>query len=168
VPLVLEEDGLGVVAFGTEGDAAVQAITVAIGEPDEDSGWIASFSGFGSCPGERVRGLRWGTLWALLTDGETEWRTDGVPHFFAYLNSVFYDNSRSLGLLTEQSIGLGDSVEALEDRYGDRVEIAFDELIATFVFDIEAAEPGRLRGALTGDRSDDLITSIDGGRGCEG
>ena len=164
----MEGDGLGLVPFGAEADAAVQAITVSLGEPNEDSGWIPSFSGFGTCPGEQVRGLRWATLWVLMTDGGTEWRNDGVPHFFAYLNSVFYDNSQSLGLLTGQGIGLGDPVQALEDRYGDRVQITFDGSIGTYLFNIEVPAPSRLGGALTGDGDEDLITSIDGGQGCEG
>jgi hypothetical protein len=162
----LRGDGLGAVAFGTEVEAAVLSITAALGAPDEDSGWRPSFSGFGTCPGEQVRGLRWATMWALMTDGETGWRDDGTPHFFAYLNSVFYDDSQSLGLLTEEGVGLGDTVEALEDAYGDRVEITFDELFDGYVFDIDVPAPGRLWGASTGDEDHDLITSIDGGQGC--
>jgi len=105
-------------------------------------------------------------MWVLMTDGDTEWRNDGAPHFFAFLDSVFYDDRQSLGLLTAEGIGLGDTIEELRDAYGDRVEIAFDALIDGYLFNIGDVEPGRLWGGSTGDRSDDLITSIDGGQGC--
>ena len=164
--LVLFGDGLGEVTFGTDADTAITEIAAALGEPDEDSGWIPSFSGFGTCPGEQVRGIRWATMWALMTDGETEWRADGIPHFFAYLNSVFYDEDQSLGLLTAEGVGLGDSARDLEDAYGDRLEITFEEWLDTYLFNIDVPAPGRLWGGLTGGDDDDLITSIDGGQGC--
>ncbi len=174
--IVLRGDGLGfttpasetmtMAAFGSEAETALRAISEALGSPDEDSGWIPSFSGFGTCPGEEVRGIRWATLWALMTDGSTEWRNDGVPHFFSYLNSVFYDDSQSLGLLTEEMVGLGDTVKDLKDAYGKSVEITYEEFIDGYLFTIDVPAPGRLWGGLTGDKKDDLITAIDGGQGC--
>ncbi len=101
-----------------------------------------------------------------MTDGDTEWRSDGVPHFFSYLNSVFYDDTRSLGLLTEEGIALGDPIAALIETYGDRVQISFDDLINGFIYNVDIPQPGRLGGGLTGDQNDDLVTSIDGGTGC--
>ena len=174
--VVLRADGFGsttpdgatltMAAFGSEAETALAAITAALGPPDEDSGWIPSFSGFGTCPGEEVRALRWATMWAYMTDGNTEWRNDGVPHFFSYLNSVFVSETASLGLLTEEGIGLGDSVKALRDAYGNRVEIMYEEFYDGYVFNIDVPAPGRLWGGLTGGEDDDLITSIDGGAGC--
>jgi hypothetical protein len=101
-----------------------------------------------------------------MTDGETEWRNDGVPDFFAYLNSVFFGDGRSLGLLTAEGIGLGDPVDTLQAVYGDRAQITYDDLIEGFLYTIEVPAPGRLGGGLTGDQNEDLITSIDGGFGC--
>ncbi len=164
--LTLREDGLGEVPFGTEVEGAIARLGEILGPADDDTGWGPSFSGFGACPGERVRGVRWGTLWALFADGRTEWGSAAAPHFFAYLNSVFFDESRSLGLLTEEGIGLGDSVASLEAAYESRLTISFEELVGGHVFIIEVAEPGVLSGALTGDGETDLITAIDGGRGC--
>jgi hypothetical protein len=174
--MILLENGFGFMApgsetltmatFGSEAETALRAITEALGPPDEDSGWVPSFSLFGTCPGEEVRGVRWATLWALMTDGDTAWRNDGVPHFFAYLNSVFYDETQSLGLLTEELVGLGDTVKDLKDAYGKGVEITYEEFIDGYLFTIDVPEPGQLGGGLTGERNDDLITSIDGGQGC--
>ena len=173
--IVMREDGFGLVSgdddqetitFGTEPELALTMMTAILGPPDEDSGWVPSFSGFGTCPGEEVRGVRWATLWLLMTDGETEWRNDGAPHFFAYLNSVFYDDTRSLGLLTEEGVGLGDTVKELKDAYGKRLEINYEEFIDGYLFTIEVPAPGQLWGGLTGEKNDDLITAIDGGQGC--
>ncbi len=113
-----------------------------------------------------MRGLRWATMWVLMTDGETPWRDDGVRHFFSYLNSVFYDDTESLGLLTEAGIALGDPVSSLQATYGDRVQIIFDELTDGFIYNIDVAAPGHLGGGVTGDQDNDLITAIDGGDGC--
>lgn len=173
--VVLRPDGLGrasdsgndmMAAFGSEAETAIAAITAALGPPDEDTGWIPSFSGFGTCPGEEVRVVRWATMWAYMTDGSTEWRDDGVPHFFSYLNSVFASETASLGLLTDDGVGLGDTVKALRDAYGSRVEIMYEEFYDGYVFNIDVAAPGQLWGGLTGGDDDDLITSIDGGTGC--
>ena len=173
--IVMREDGFvfmsvdeetQTMAFGTEAEIAANMMAAVLGPPDEDSGWVPSFSGFGTCPGEEVRGIRWATLWLLMTDGGTEWRNDGVPHFFAYLNSVFYDAGKSLGLLTEDGIGLGDTVKELKDAYGKRVEIIYEEFIDGYLFTIEVPPPGRMWGGLTGEKNDDLITAIDGGQGC--
>lgn len=163
--LELRGNGLESVPFGTEAEIATQALTDLLGAPDEDSGWIPSFSGFGTCPGDQVRGLRWATMWVLMTDGSTEWRDDGVPHFFSYLNSVFYD-TQSLGLATEAGIALGDRVDALRQAYGDDLAISFDDFADGFIYTITVPAPGRLGGGLTGDQDDDRITSIDGGTGC--
>lgn len=164
--LTLRGDGLGEVTFGTEAEAAITRLTGILGPPAEDAGWEPSFSGFGTCPGEQVRGVRWGTLWALFTDGETEWRSDGTRHFFTYLNSVFYDESTSLGLLTEDGVGLGDGLARLRDTYGSRVAVFYDEFFETYVFSVEWPEPGVLWGTMTGDQPTSLITTIEGGRGC--
>ena len=165
-PLLLQGDGLGSVTFGDEADVAVDALTTLLGTPDDDSGWIPALSGFGTCPGEQVRGLRWATLWVLMTDGATEWRDDGVPHFFAYLNSVFYDESRSLGLTTEEGIALGARLDAVREAYGEDLVVSFDDFADGYIYAITVTPPGRLGGGLTGDLDEDLITSIDGGSGC--
>jgi hypothetical protein len=157
---------LGSVGFGDDADVAVATLTGILGPPDEDSGWIPAFSGFGTCPGEQVRGVRWATMWILLTDGTTEWRADEVPHFFSYLNSVFFDDSQSLGLATEEGIALGSTVGSLRATYGGNVVIEFDELVDGFIYTVMVPTPGRLSGGLTGDQDDDLVTSIDGGTGC--
>ena len=173
--VVLRGDGFGltmpdrrpeVLAFGTEAEAALEVLVTTLGPPDEDTGWIPSFSGFGTCPGEQVRVIRWVTLWAYLTDGGTEWRNDGVPHLFSYIYALSPTETRSLDLLTEAGIGLGDTVKALRDAYGDTVEIAYEEFIDGYLYTIDLPPPARLWGGLTGDGNKDLITSVDGGRGC--
>lgn len=82
VDLVLRGDGLGVVELGADPDVAVAAVTDVLGEPTADTGWESSFSTYGTCPGEEVRGVEWDHLVLLFTDGSTA-HGDG-PHLFAW------------------------------------------------------------------------------------
>lgn len=88
VEIVLRGDGLGVVELGADPDAAVAALSEALGEPTVDTGWEASFSRYGTCPGEMIRGVEWDFLVVLFTDGDTSygsgehlfsWRVTGSP-----------------------------------------------------------------------------------------
>ena len=61
-------------------------------------GWEHRIPSSGPAPGAVVRGVRWQTLWALFTDGETDWEEDN-PHFFAYQHASFFDPSADMGLV---------------------------------------------------------------------
>src|SRR3546814_20626376 len=82
-------DGLGVVSLGSEPDAAVSAVTAALGDPSLDTGWESSFGTYGTCPGPEVRAVEWGGPVLLFTDGPTDfrsthplfsWRLGCTPH----------------------------------------------------------------------------------------
>jgi hypothetical protein len=86
--IALRGDGLGVVALGATPDAAVTAVTAELGDPSLDTGWEPSFSTYGTCPGEQIRGVEWGGLVLLFTNGDTQygsgehlfsWRVTGAP-----------------------------------------------------------------------------------------
>ena len=86
--LVLRGDGLGAVALGAEPEAALAVVTAVLGEPTADTGWGSSFGPYGTCPGERVRGVEWDHLVLLFADGDTSygagehlfaWRITGAP-----------------------------------------------------------------------------------------
>ncbi|MDX1662129.1 MAG: hypothetical protein R3326_10120, partial [Gemmatimonadota bacterium] len=85
IRLVAEPSGLRLVAFGQPADLVVATLETLLGEPDADTGWRpATASPFGVCPGERVRGARWGRLRILMSDGPTRFGSAGYEHFFAY------------------------------------------------------------------------------------
>src|SRR3546814_13929622 len=69
--IALRGDGLGVVSLGSEPDAAVSAVTAALGDTSLDTGWGSSFGTYGTCPGTEVRAVEWGGLVLLFTDGPT-------------------------------------------------------------------------------------------------
>ena len=157
--VVLEGDGLDVAEFGDDPEEAIDALTGALGNPDEDTGWVGSSdSQFGTCPGTVVRGVRWQTLWALFTDGETDWEDDD-PHFFAYQLASFFDPSADMGLVTEEGIGLGSSRTELENAYGNRVIIGFDQAADGWTFQIDDP-PEAILGSLTGEAATDVIESM--------
>ena len=58
-PLALEPDGIGAVDFGAAPNAAIAYTTAFLGSPDRDTGWVDSFSEFGTCPPPEVRGVPW-------------------------------------------------------------------------------------------------------------
>ncbi|MEA3501742.1 MAG: hypothetical protein U9R47_03140, partial [Actinomycetota bacterium] len=59
-PLILESDGIGGVAFGVLPDEAIEYATAILGPAARDTGWVDSFSEFGTCPPPEVRGVQWG------------------------------------------------------------------------------------------------------------
>ena len=67
---------------------AIAAVTSALGAPSKDSGWEPAASSYGTCPGTQIRGVEWGGLVLLFTDGTTKygagqhlfsWRVTGAP-----------------------------------------------------------------------------------------
>jgi hypothetical protein len=94
----------------------------------------------------------------LFTDGETDWEDDN-PHFFAYQHASFFDPSADMGLMTDEGIGLGSSRAELEDAYGDRVIVGFDQTADAWAFQIDEAPEGIL-GTLTGEAATDVVESM--------
>lgn len=152
--IVLRGDGLGVVDLGAEPDAAVQAVTAALGEPTNDTGWESSFSTYGTCPGTQIRGVEWDHLVLLFTDGDTAqgtgrhlftWRVTGAPP--------------ALG--TDKGLGWGATVGDAEELYPGAVEVTEpDEPFPGFLQ--VAVEGGTITGYLDGD----VITHLEAGTGC--
>src|SRR3546814_10517630 len=50
--IALRGDGLGVVSLGSEPDAAVSAVTAALGDRSLETGWESSLGPYGTCPGK--------------------------------------------------------------------------------------------------------------------
>src|SRR4051794_33029609 len=71
--------GIGTTMFDDAADTAIRSLTNVFGTPSADSGWVAAGSSpFGACPGQHVRGVRWGQLLTLYGD------QGGAQHFFTY------------------------------------------------------------------------------------
>lgn len=151
------------VHFGFGDEDAIAAVTAILGEPTHDSGWVDSFSVYGTCPSPVVRGVHWNDFVMLFTQSNTGFWVGGVPHFFAY-----YFTSPDPDLVTTENIGIGSSVEQLENAYGGPLytmeESFFDPSAGYWTYDLQTWTG--LWGYSTGQSPAHTITSINGGSGC--
>ena len=151
------------VHFGYDDADAIEAVAAVLGSPTDDSGWVDSFSVYGTCPAPVVRGVHWDDFVMLFTQADTDFWSAGVPHFFGY-----YLTSRSPDLVTTENVGVGSSVDLLEVAYGGALytmeESLFDPALGYWTYDQEIWTG--LWGYSTGQDSSDVVTSINGGSGC--
>ncbi len=106
-------------------------------------------------------------MWAYMTDGNTEWRDDGVPHFFSYLNSVFRNRDPLHWVCSPKPASdWATPSRRFATPTATPLRLSTKSFIDGYLYTIDVPEPGRLWGGLTGDADDDLITSVDGGQGC--
>jgi len=150
--------------FGTNDVATVAALRAVLGPPTFDSGWVDSFSGYGTCPPPVVRGVEWGSFVALFTRAETGFQPAGVPHFFSY---YYTDGDDPAGVTTTEGIAIGDTLAELEAAYPGGITV-----------DESWIDPGEgfwtygtmdwdgLWGYADGTTPDAHILSINGSRGC--
>ena len=151
------------VPFGTLDEETITALTAVLGGPTDDSGWVDSFSIYGTCPGPVIRGVHWDSFVALFTQAETDFWTAGVPHFFAW----YYTGTPPV-LATTEGLEIGDTLQALNDFYGgvDLVidEDPFDPMGGYWSYDLVGWTG--LWGYADGTDPDSIVTSVNGGRGC--
>lgn len=165
--VILGAGGLGIVEFGAEPNDVIDQLTQEFGPPDQDTGYTPAFSVFGTCPGEKVRGVRWGSLLVLFSDGETGFASEGTFHFFSYRDQLFDIDGRpveSLGLSTAEGVGLGSTVKDLRAAYGDDLTIRRRSLpgrIDRFFFETD----GRSLGGTLARRTNSVAAFL-GGAGC--
>lgn len=162
--LILTGYGIGSLGFGVEADRVIADLNEILGPSNEDSEWVDSFSTFGTCPGTQARLVRWASLQAFFTNGETEWAPEGIRHFFHYSHSVAAGAGDVLDLETDKGIRLGATVDELRDAYGSDVSFTDDPLFEV-VWEV-SADDGILWGSASSTEDDGLITVINGGFGC--
>lgn len=152
--IVLRGDGLGVVDLGASPDAAIAAVTAALGAPTLDTGWESSFSAYGTCPGQQIRGVEWDHLVLLFTDGDTAYGTG--EHLFTWRIT-----GAPPALGTSKGLGYHATVADAQELYPDAVEVTEpDEPFPGFLQ--IALEGGMITGYLDGD----VITNLEAGAGC--
>jgi hypothetical protein len=153
--IALRGDGLGVAALGAAPDAAIAAVTAAVGDPSVDTGWEPSFSTYGTCPGEQIRGVEWGGLVLLFTDGDTaygsgehlfSWRVTGAPP----------------AVSTATGLGFGSTAADAEELHPGQVEtVAAEDPFPAF---LEVQADGGLITAFLDDAA--TITNLEAGALC--
>ncbi len=153
--IALRGDGLAVVDLGAGADAAIAAVSAELGEPTVDTGWEPSSRTYGTCPGEQIRGIEWGGLVLLFTDGDTPegtgdhlftWRVTGAPP----------------AVSTARGLGFGATATDAEELYPGGIEtVAAEDPFPAFL-QIDA-EGGVITALLDGDAT---ITNLEAGTPC--
>jgi hypothetical protein len=169
--LLLKDDGTGGVDFGATPDEAIAFATSALGTPDDDSGWVDSFSIYGTCPRPVVRGVEWGSSGTgfgfvlLFTRSATSYQSAGTDHFFGY---YYVNGNDPAGLKTLEGITIGSAVGDAEAAYSqfEIGESPFDPLAGSWNVDRDPSADTLLWGFSDGLDSTDLITTINGGITC--
>jgi hypothetical protein len=170
-PLELEPDGIGAVDFGATPDVAIAYATTVLGPPDRDTGWVDSFSEFGTCPPPEVRGVQWGTsptgfakaFTLLFTKAATSHAPGGGEHLFGY---DYYGGD--VDLATPEGLTVGSTLADAQMMY-PTIEInesPWDPTAGTWVVDDDREDDAQLFGYATGRADTDLVTSIVGGITC--
>jgi hypothetical protein len=121
---VLQDDGIGGVPFGTDPATTIAYAESVLGPRKADTGWVDSFSKYGTCPGPVVRGVEWGGEGAgygfvlLFTEAPTDHLPAGGQHLFGY-----YYFGDPIGLSTDGGITVGSVLgDALTAHPGSTVE----------------------------------------------
>lgn len=163
--VVLSPDGVGVAKFGDDADTAIRALTAALGRPDRDTGYVGSFSEFGTCPGDKVRGVIWKDFTVLFAQGRTPARSDGRPHLldFGY-GTTGSSTPAQPKLATSKGIGLGSTLAEIRKAYGP-VETYYDEITQSTGFTI-GEPPHQLFGFLSGPGPTARLEQLQGGVPC--
>jgi hypothetical protein len=153
--LALRGDGLAVVELGATPEEAIEAVAAELGDPSKDTGWEPSFSSYGTCPGEQIRGVEWSGLVLLFTDGDTPHGRGA--HFFTW---------RMVGapppVATATGLGYGATAADAEELYPGQVErVPAEDPFPAF---LEIAAEG---GPITAFLDDtDTITNLEAGTPC--
>lgn len=170
-PLELEPGGIGAVDFGAAPDAAIAYTTAFLGPPLRDTGWVDSFSEFGTCPPPEVRGVQWGTspsgfshaFTLLFTKAATSHLPAGGEHLFGY---DYYDGD--VDLSTPEGMTVGSTLLESQTLYPTMEvnESPWDPASGVWVVDDNPSDDAQLFGFATGQSDADLVTSILGGVTC--
>jgi len=165
--LELGADGLGDVPFGLSPDDVITDITALYGSPDHDSEWIPSGDNiYGTCPGERMRAIGWGSLLTVFIDDGTSnlggWFYTWT-YGFDYSTNTGGIDPRELSLRTADGIGLGSTIVELEAAWGADLAITGDVELDTWSF---ISEANGLRGLLSGGTAEDTVTLLEPVVGC--
>jgi hypothetical protein len=164
--LVLSDEGIGAAVFSGDPDGVVAYLSSFVGPPTADTGWVDPFE-ISACAGTQLRVVSFGSL--SLTFGDVSPVLQGRPHFFAYTYGAYnFDGTMVVvvdqtppGLITENGVGLGTDLVALEAAHpGLELNPADDFFPETFVVN------DNLRGAINGLADDSVVVSIIGGQDC--
>lgn len=196
--LYLQPEGLGPLPFGSDAQRTLTVLTGALGDPDNDTGWVPADLDFLRCPGIRARVVNWGSLTVYLSDGPTDWGREGHEHLFSFTYSLVETDSLPTGpeLRTSEGLRLGATLSRASSIYGEAAityrdssvppddasaettdeDTGEDTLETTgettpeqeAILVVDVPGPGYMTGVFTGPGPEDTLVSISGGTGCGG
>lgn len=161
--LVLRPDGIDGAYFGDDASQVLDALTTVLGSPDSDTGWVDQMANYGTCLGDTVRFVQWGSLRVFFTDGPSDWAPAGVRHLASYTQSGALSD-HVLDLVTSDGLSLGSPVGDIRALYGDDAVVDDPAYGPLFVYDPPGF--GYQWGEVTGTAAEDTILSIVGGFAC--
>jgi Ca2+-binding RTX toxin-like protein len=164
-PWRVRATGIGNIDFGTPTDFALVEIALLgdpmlEGAPDEDTGWIDSFSIYGTCPGTDVRMARWGNLRTFFTrDGIAD---EGEFFTWQLLGSAWgYEDTE---LATRSGLRVNDTRGQL-DMLSSAVTVEYEDIFEFWYFYL-AGNPSGISGNLSSGNQGARVTFMQGGIGC--
>ena len=153
--------GTCVAVIGDAPDPAISAMTEQLGAPDADTDWVdAARSPFGSCPGQRVRGVTWDGLTLIFAEGSNLYNRGADQELIAW--RLQGEDAAAERFKTRAGITLGDELDRLRSEYG-KDKITVGKIGDARVVDIQL-RPSSIRGTLDGSR----VRSLEGGALCTG
>jgi hypothetical protein len=146
--VVLEPDGLAVVAFGDEISVVLAELATRLGPPIDDDPLPA-------CPsGELDRLVQFAELSVLVAT------TEGAERFVAW--DLGASSGARTRLVTAEGISVGSTLAQLRSAYGERLDLSQDDPFGP-AFELDVGGRGRLGGTLTGTGAGDTVATLSGG-----
>jgi hypothetical protein len=161
--MVFRPDGLGIVWFGSDPEAAITAVQAYLGfAPTDDTGWVGNLV-FGVCPGTTFRRVTFDGLQLEFADAGYFGAGGSAPQLFTYRY-----NGSPAGITPgpPHSIDVGITVAELTTMYPGVTLYPADEFFGPTFRVTTAVQYEQLWGQLTGLADTDTVLSITGGIGC--
>lgn len=163
---VLRPDGIGPYVIGQPADEVIEGLSASIGGPSGDTDEPDSPAPVPDCGVNDVRAVSWGSLVLIFADRL------GSPVFATW--SYGFDpitgdagDSRSLGLVTEEGIGLGSLRDEVMEAFGLRVQFDDDTAIDLSTFTVDEGAPEHLAGRMESTDPNARVQFLERVPGCE-
>ncbi|MDJ0791312.1 MAG: hypothetical protein QNJ71_05400 [Acidimicrobiia bacterium] len=164
--LDLRPDGIGLYLVGQPADEVIAGLSESIGGPDGDTDEPASPIFVPDCGAPGTRVVSWGSLALYFVE------RNGASVFETW--SYGYDpitgsadDTRNLGLATEEGIGLGSSRDALTEAYGLRLQFDDDVALDFSTFEIDAGQAEHLAGRMDTTSPEGVVQFLERRPACE-
>lgn len=156
--LTMSSNDIGPLEFGDPGNDVLGRLVSTFGQPTDDTGFIIGNGGFGECPGESIRVVRWGPL-NIVTRGEPSNHV-----FVSYRMDLKYGGitSPTTDMATLSGLRVGDTVGELEEIYSDfNIQYVVDQDVG-LTFELRASVGGDvlLWGPVDSQAPDALVTGL--------